>query len=61
MDLWMEQKQVAEIIGTDKCTLGERIAKERQKLGLSQKKLACKIGVDPCTIRSWEKGKHKPT
>jgi transcriptional regulator with XRE-family HTH domain len=90
----MEQKQVAEIIGTDKCTianweknrnaprirqlpkiidflgyqpcdegyrtLGERIIKERQRMGLSQKQLAIQIGIDPCTIRSWEKGKHKP-
>jgi len=95
MDLWLEQKEVAEIIGTDKCTianwekgrnsprirhlpniigflgyqpwdgdyrtLGERIIKLRQRIGLSQKQLAIQIGVDPCTIRSWEKGKHKPT
>jgi DNA-binding transcriptional regulator YiaG len=94
MDLWLEQKEVAEIIGVDKCTianweknrntprirhlpkvinflgyqpwdegcrtLSERLVKQRQKLGLSQKKLAIQIGVDPCTIRSWEKGRHKP-
>jgi transcriptional regulator with XRE-family HTH domain len=94
IDLWLEQKEVAEIIGVDKCTianweknrnaprirhlpkiidflcyqpwdegcrsLGERIIKERQIMGLSQKQLAIQIGIDPCTIRSWEKGKHKP-
>ncbi|MGA2916896.1 MAG: helix-turn-helix domain-containing protein [Sedimentisphaerales bacterium] len=95
MDLWLEQKEVAEIIEVDKCTianweknrnaprirhlpnimgflgyrpfdadyrtLGERIIKERQMLGLSQKQLAIQIGIDPSTIRSWEKGKHKPS
>jgi transcriptional regulator with XRE-family HTH domain len=95
MDLWLEQKEVAEIIGVDKCTianweknrnaprirhlpkivdflgyqpwdegcrsLGERIIKEQQVMGLSQKQLAIQIGIDLCTIRSWEKGKHKPS
>jgi transcriptional regulator with XRE-family HTH domain len=40
---------------------GKKIATSRRLLGLSQKDLARLIGVDPSTIRSWEKGKHKPS
>jgi transcriptional regulator with XRE-family HTH domain len=39
---------------------GKQIAAKRRLLGLRQKDLACLMGVDPCTIRSWEKGRHKP-
>ena len=41
--------------------LGQKIYTYRQFLGLSQRDLAHQIGVYLCTIRSWEKGKHKPT
>lgn len=39
---------------------GKKIAARRRFLGLSQKDLARILGVDPCTIRSWEKGSHRP-
>ena len=40
---------------------GKKIATKRRILGLSQKQLAIQIGIDPSTIRSWEKGRHKPS
>jgi len=40
---------------------GKKLVAKRRLLGLSQKGLACKIGVAPCTVRSREKGKHKPS
>ena len=40
--------------------LGEKIARYRQFLGLSQKALAKHIGVDPSTVERWENCKSKP-
>lgn len=41
--------------------MGERIIKQRQRLGLSQKKLARKVGLSPDTIVEWEKSENKPS
>ena len=41
--------------------LPERIIKQRERLGLSQKRLAHKVGVSSDTIADWEKGQTKPS
>ena len=46
---------------TSNLDFGKKIAAKRTFLGLRQKDLAQAIGVDPSTIRSWEKGEHKPS
>jgi transcriptional regulator with XRE-family HTH domain len=38
-----------------------RLANERKRLGLSQRKMAEKLGVDPATLMGWEAGRHHPT
>lgn len=38
----------------------EKLKIYRLRLGLSQRKLAIKLKIDPSTIRSWEKGRHRP-
>jgi transcriptional regulator with XRE-family HTH domain len=46
---------------TSEQDFGKKIAAKRKLLCLSQKQMAIQIEVEPCTIRSWEKGKHKPS
>lgn len=41
-------------------SLGERIRKVREDLGLSQQQLADQIGVDRKTIGNWEGGRNRP-
>ena len=42
-------------------SLPERLAAERRRLGLSQRKMAAKLGVDAATVMGWEAGRHQPT
>jgi len=42
-------------------TLGDRIRRAREALGLSQRKMARKLGIDPTTIERWESGKGTPS
>lgn len=41
-------------------SLGQRIAAQRQRLGLSQAELAQRIGVTRETMASWESGQSEP-
>jgi transcriptional regulator with XRE-family HTH domain len=41
--------------------LGEKIARARKWLGITQEVLAREIGVDPGILARWEKGKGRPT
>lgn len=41
-------------------TLGERIRKAREDLGLSQGELALRLGVDRKTVGNWESGRNQP-
>ncbi len=41
-------------------SLGERIRKAREDLGVSQQQMADALGVDRKTIGTWEKGQHTP-
>jgi hypothetical protein len=41
-------------------TVGERLKRRREALGLSQREFAKKIGVYPSTIQRWELGQRKP-
>jgi DNA-binding transcriptional regulator YiaG len=40
--------------------LGEKIARARKWLGITQEVLAREISVDPATLARWEKGKGRP-
>jgi DNA-binding transcriptional regulator YiaG len=42
-------------------SLGERIARARKWLGITQETLAREIGVDPATLARWEKGRGRPS
>jgi len=42
-------------------TLPERIVRQRERLGLSQKRLAHKLGMSPDTIADWEAGLTRPS
>jgi transcriptional regulator with XRE-family HTH domain len=39
----------------------ERLAAERRRPGLSQRKMAAKLGVDSASLMSWETRRHQPT
>ena len=41
-------------------TLGERVARRRRELGLSQEELACQLGVDGASVNTWETGETQP-
>jgi transcriptional regulator with XRE-family HTH domain len=41
-------------------TLGDRLRKAREELGMSQQQLADALGVDRKSISSWEVGRHQP-
>lgn len=41
-------------------SLGTRIAKRRQVLGLTQEQLAARLGVSKTSVAKWETGKHYP-
>lgn len=41
-------------------TLGTRIARARQDMGLSRRELAAQIGVNASTLESWEHGRVVP-
>jgi transcriptional regulator with XRE-family HTH domain len=57
--------KVIQFLGYDpytiKETLGGRIKRARQVLGMTQKELARKLGVDPGTLGKWERGERKPS
>jgi transcriptional regulator with XRE-family HTH domain len=40
--------------------LGEKMARARKWLGITQEELAREIGVDPATLARWEKGSGRP-
>ena len=42
-------------------TIGERLKRHREALGLSQRELARRICVYPSTIERWELGQRKPS
>jgi len=42
-------------------TIAERITRQREALGLSQRELARRIGVYPSTIERWELGQRRPS
>ncbi len=41
-------------------TVGERIRRQRQRLGLDQAELAGLVGVSARTVGSWERGETQP-
>ena len=41
-------------------SIGTRIARRRQRLGLSQADLADRVGVSESSVVNWEKDKHYP-
>jgi len=41
-------------------TMGARIRKRRQVLGMRQHELAAKVGVDRSAVSNWERGRHLP-
>mgnify|MGYP002068606856 CR=1 FL=1 len=42
-------------------TLGDRIAAERRRAGVSRKRLARIVGVDEATVARWERGRSVPS
>jgi transcriptional regulator with XRE-family HTH domain len=46
---------------SDSLSLGERVVRVRQRLGITQKDLARRLGVDPSTLAHWEYGRRQPT
>jgi transcriptional regulator with XRE-family HTH domain len=59
-----ELAKVIEFLGYDPrpeaATLGERLARRRTAMGMSQKSAAERISVDPSTLAKWEKGLRRP-
>jgi transcriptional regulator with XRE-family HTH domain len=45
---------------SDSLSLGERVVRVRQRLGITQKDLARRLGVDPSTLAHWEYGRRRP-
>jgi transcriptional regulator with XRE-family HTH domain len=43
----------------DSLSLGERVVRARQRLGMTQKDLARRLGVDPSTLAHWEHGSRR--
>lgn len=41
-------------------TLGERVARRRRELGLSQEELAFRLGTDEGSLQAWEAGDTQP-
>jgi len=41
-------------------TIGSRIKKRRQVLGMKQHELAAAVGVDRSAVSNWERGRHLP-
>ena len=41
-------------------TIGARIKKRRQVLGMKQHELAAAVGVDRSAVSNWERGRHFP-
>jgi DNA-binding XRE family transcriptional regulator len=47
--------------GEQSQTIGGRLRRHRQKLGLTQKEAGDKIGVSESTINNWERGRTMPS
>lgn len=48
-------------MGIKTFAVGDLLAAERKRIGLTQEQLAERIGVGRASIQNWESGKHQPS